>query len=70
MTKSDKEYLEQLLKVENKRAIITKENMKYRVDIFKPNCINSSVRIYTTSLEKAKMKLLSLGISKFIIRGC
>ena len=68
MTEYEKEYLEKLARIPNKKAIVTKDKGRYRTDIFKDNAINSCARFYTTSLEKAKMTLLSIGITTFRVR--
>ena len=68
MTEYEKEYLEKLALIPNKKAIVTKDKGRYRADIFKNNSINSCARFYTTSLNKAKMVLLSIGIDTFTVR--
>lgn len=69
MTQSDKEYLDKLATYPNKKGLITKVNNKYRIDVFKENAVNSCARFYTTSLEKAKMTLLSIGVTTYIFKG-
>ena len=69
MTQSDKEYLDKLATYPNKKGLITKVNNKYRIDVFKENAVNSCARFYTTSLEKAKMTLLSIGVTTYTYKG-
>lgn len=68
MTEYEKEYMEKLALIPNKKAIVTKEKGKYRTDVYKNDSINSCARFYTTSIEKTKRMLVSMGITTFRVR--